>query len=194
MSNIAEDSSTPDITRLLQLTAEGEAKAKEELVVHVYDQLHRIAKNRLSRERSDHTLQPTELVHEAYIRMSDYIDGQDWNSRAQFYGAAAEAMRRVLINYARSRNTTKRGSGKAPEMLNVLDLAAEPNPEHILALNEAIESLEEYDAKLGKLVHLRFFAGLSIEETADVLQISRRSVIRHWSFARAWLARELKKE
>lgn len=194
MKDATDNSTVPDITRLLQLTAEGESAAKEDLILHVYDQLHRIAQNRLSRERSDHTLQPTELVHEAYLRMSDYIDGQDWSCRAQFYGAAAEAMRRVLINYARARNTSKRGSGKPPEILNVLELASEPNPEHILALNEAIQSLEEFDPQLGKLVHLRFFAGLSIEETAEVLQISRRSVIRHWNFARAWLARELQKE
>lgn len=180
------------VTRLLRLTSEGEVEAKEELVKHVYDHLHRIARSRLARERSDHTLQATELVHEAYMKMSGYIEGQDWNSRAHFYGAAAEAMRRILINYARARNTEKRGSGKAPEVLNVLDLAEDQNPEHILQLNEAIESLKNHDPKLGQLVHLRFFAGLSIEETADAMEISTRTVIRHWNYARAWLARELK--
>ncbi len=182
------------VTRLLRLTKDGEADAREQLINHVYDQLHRIAQSRLSRERHDHTLQPTELVHEAYVRMSDYIEGQDWSCRAQFYGAAAEAMRRILINYARSRNTAKRGGGKAPEVLNVLELAQEQNPDHILALNEAIESLQEFDPILGQLVQLRFFAGLSIEETADAMNISRRTVVRHWKFTRAWLARRLNQQ
>jgi len=196
MSTLNQDDSTQEhmVTRLLRLTREGEVAAKEELVNHVYDHLHRIAQSRLARERSDHTLQATELVHEAYVKMSDYIEGQDWNSRAHFYGAAAEAMRRILINYARARNTEKRGSGKAPEVLNVLDLAEDQNPEHILILNEAIEGLKKHDPKLGQLVYLRFFAGLSIEETADAMEISRRTVIRHWNYARAWLARELQVE
>lgn len=183
------DTQSHVVTRLLRLTREGHADAREELVGHVYAQLRRIAQKRMAQERPDHTLQPTELVHEAYLRMAEHIDEHEWQSRAHFYGAAAEAMRRILINYARSRNTIKRGSGQRPEPINVLDLAREQDPEQILALDEAIQQLQQAEPKLGELVYLRFFAGLSVEETAEALGISKRSVIRHWNFARAWLAR-----
>ena len=192
MSKASEESHL--VTQLLQRSREGENTAKEELVEHVYSQLRRIAQRRLSRERSDHTLQPTELVHEAYLKMAGHIDEREWESRSHFFAAAAEAMRRILINYARSKNAVKRGSGRKPEAINVLDVAQEQSSEEILALDEAIQQLRESDPRLGELVHLRFFAGLSVEETGKVLGMSRRSVIRHWTFARAWLARALKRD
>lgn len=181
------------VTRLLHQARDGSEEAQRELVELVYEQLRRIAQNRMARERPDHTLQPTELVHEAFLKMAGGMDGREWQGRTHFYAAAAQAMRRILINHARSRNTAKRGSGQKPEALNVLELAESGAPEHILDLDEAIQQLHEYDPNLGQLVHLRFFAGLSVDETADALEMSRRTVIRHWNFARAWLARALQR-
>lgn len=182
-----------ELTRLLQNVHAGHAEARDELVTCVYAQLQKIARGRLARERSDHTLQPTELVHEAYVRMAGHLGEYDWQNRGQFFGAAAEAMRRILVNYARTRNTAKRGGGKRPEAINVLELASEQDPEQILAVDEAIQQLRDKDPMLGELVHLRFFAGLSIEQTAEAMNISPRSVARHWTFARAWLAHALEK-
>ena len=185
------DANTHLVTRLLENVREGNEGAQKELVSHVYAQLRKIAQRRMEKERSDHTLQPTELVHEAYMKLAGNLQEHPWQNRAHFYGAAAEAMRRILINYARSRNAVKRGGGQRPEPINVLDLAEEQNPDQILAIDDAIQQLEASDAKLGELVRLRFFAGLSVDETAEVLDISRRTVIRHWNFARAFLARAI---
>ena len=131
-------------------------------------------------------------VHEAYVKMAGHLEGRDWKNRAHFFGAAAEAMRRILINYARSRNSLKRGSGQRPEAINVLELAGGQDPEMILVVDEAIQELKEQDPGLGELGHLRFFAGLSIAQTAEVMEMSPRSVARHWNFARAWLTRTIK--
>ncbi len=188
-----ETEHTHMVTRLLHQVKDGSEEAKNELVAHVYAQLRQIAQRRMKQERADHTLQPTELVHEAYIRMTGGLDKQGFENRAHFYGAAALAMRRVLINYARSRNTAKRGNGQPALLVNVIDIAEDQNPEQILAIDDAIQQLEASDPKLGELVRLRFFAGLSVDETAEALDISRRTVIRQWNFARAFLGRALKK-
>ncbi len=180
-----------EITRLLKEIRAGRLGAREDLIPLVYEQLRRIAQQRMAREREDHTLQPTELVHEAYLRLVPALPGRDWQDRSHFFAAAAEAMRRVLIDYARQRATDKRGGGRSPVPINLIDVAAHQAPEEILAINDAFERLEKQDAQLGQVVRLRFFAGLSVEETAEVLNISRRSVIRHWTFARAWLFRAL---
>lgn len=177
------------LTHLLQNS--GNPEAQDELVTLVYLQLRKIAQRQMSRERSDHTLQATELVHEAYVRMAGHLEENDWQNRAHFFAAAAEAMRRILINYARSRNTAKRGSGKRPEAINVLELAEAQDPDQILEVDEAIQQLKQKDPMLGQLVHLRFFAGLSVEQTAEALEISPRSVARHWTFAKAWLTRAI---
>ncbi|MDA7888580.1 ECF-type sigma factor [Akkermansiaceae bacterium] len=182
-----------ELTILLQNVNAGERDAEDQLIASVYEQLRKIAQRQLSRERSDHTLQPTELVHEAYVKMAGHLEERDWQNRSHFFAAAAEAMRRILINYARSRNAVKRGSGQRPEAINVLELAGEQDPEMILVVDEAIQHLKEQDPKLGELVHLRFFAGLSIEQTAEVMETSTRSVARHWNFARAWLTKEIEK-
>ena len=179
------------VTRLLQDVRDGDEGAHKELVSHVYTQLRSIAQRRMEKERRDHTLQPTELVHEAYMKLAGNLQEHPWQNRAHFYGAAAEAMRRILINYARSRNAIKRGGGQRPEPINVLDLAEEQDPDQILAMDDAIQQLEASDPKLGELVRLRFFAGLSVDETAEVLNISRRTVIRQWNFARAFLAKAI---
>ncbi len=182
------------ITRLLN---EGEAASdsgeQTDLVATVYSQLRQIAQKRMSRERSDHTLQATALVHEAYIKMADQIENREWKNRAEFFGAAALAMRRILVNHARDRNCIKRGGDHQRVAINVMDLAEDSDSETILAMEEAVTRLQEKDPHYGQLVQLRFYAGLSVEETAEVMGISKRSVIRHWNFARAWLHKELKK-
>ena len=179
------------ITLLLQDAASGRKEAAHELVPLVYDQLRRIAQRRIEGEREGFTLQATELVHEALIKMVPALEKRDWQDRSHFYNAAAEAMRRILIDHARARNSVKRGGGAVEFVpINLLELAAEDS-DKILALDEAIARLTEQDATLGQLVKLRFFAGLTVEETAKAMGISPRTVSREWSFARAWLYKEL---
>ena len=179
------------ITILLQDAAAGKKEAADALIPLVYDQLRRIAQRRIEGERDGFTLQATELVHEALIKMVPALDKRDWQDRTHFYNAAAEAMRRILIDHARARNTAKRGSGEVEFVpINLIEVAAQDS-EKILALDEAIARLGEMDETLGQLVRLRFFAGLTVEETAKVLGVSLRTVSREWAFARAWLYREL---
>ena len=187
-------SAEPDasrITLLLHDAAAGNRSAADALVPLVYEQLRRIAQRRISDEREGFTLQATELVHEALIKMVPALEKRDWQDRSHFYNAAAEAMRRILIDHARAKKAGKRGGGHVEFVpLNLIEVAAEDS-EKILALDEAILRLSEVDATLGHIVRLRFFAGLSIEETGKVLGISARTVVREWGFARAWLFKEL---
>ena len=179
------------ITLLLQDAAAGRKAAAEELIPLVYDHLRRIAQRRIADEREGFTLQATELVHEALIKMVPALAKRDWQDRAHFYHAAAEAMRRILIDHARAKKAGKRGGGDVEFVpLNLIEVAAEDS-EKILALDEAISRLSEVDATLGHIVRLRFFAGLTVEETGKVLGISARTVVREWGFARAWLFKEL---
>lgn len=194
MTPDSPNESTHNITRLLNESDSANEQAKQELIGRVYHQLRQIAQKRMSRERGDHTLQSTALVHEAYLKMADRLGEQEWANRSQFFGAAAEAMRRVLLNYARDRNRLKRGGSQERIAINVIDLAEDTCPEAILALDAAVERLKEKDPYYAQLVHLRFYAGLSVEETAEILQTSKRSVIRHWNFARAWLHKEIRRE
>ncbi len=181
-----------DVTLLLNAVSEGQESAREELLGLVYEGLRKIAQKRMANERQDHTLQATALVHEAYLKMAGQLEAHSWDNRAHFYGAAAEAMRRILIDHARKKGTAKRGGQRLKIGLNVLDLAeTEDNSEAILALGEAFQRLEEKDAQLAQVVRLRFFAGLSVEDTAQALNLSKRTVIRNWTFARTWLFREL---
>ncbi len=145
-----------------------------------------MARAQLRHERPDHSLQATALVHEAYLRLAGRGDPQ-WNDKAHFFHAAAEAMRRILIEHARSRARVKRGGGQKRVSLSGIDLAAEQDPEEVLALDDAIRRLEQQDPSVAEVVRLRFFAGLSVEETAQALGISERTVKREWAFARAWL-------
>lgn len=177
-----------DVTRLLRAGADGEADG--ELLPLVYDHLKQIARARMKSERAGHTLQATALVHEAWVRVAGGAEVA-WTDRAHFYGAAAEAMRRILIEHARARGRVKRGGGLRRQPLDVVDLAIEADSTEILALDEAIERLEEQDARAAKIVRLRFYAGLSVDETAQALDLSRRTVLREWAFARAWLFRSL---
>ncbi len=168
----------------------GRRRSSDTLFDQVYAQLRAIAGEHMRRERLGHSLQATALVHEAYVRIAgDRPDG--WTSVGQFYSAAAEAMRRILIEHARLRGRVKRGGGRRRVPLSVLDLAAEQDEEQIMALDSAIGRLEKVDRDAAEVVRLRFFAGLSVEQTAEALSVSARTVKRDWAFARAWLHRAL---
>jgi RNA polymerase sigma-70 factor (ECF subfamily) len=176
-----------DVTRVLaDLRGPDRQRAFDRLIDLVYSELSGIARARLRTERPDHSLDASALVHEAYLRLlaGDY---PTWNDRQHFFRAAAEAMRRVLIEHARARVRAKRGGKKVQVPLTGLDLAAEPDPTELLALDDAIRRLREQDRRAAEIVELRFFGGLSVEETAQALDVSERTVKREWAVARAWL-------
>lgn len=162
----------------------------DEVLSLVYDELRQVARHQLRGERSDHTLQPTALVHEAYLKLSR-LDRIEWSSRAQFFAIAAQAMRRILVDHALGRRTAKRGGGRPPLSLDEAVAVSAEDGEQILALHEALSDLERVEPRLGRVVECRYFAGLSVEETAAALGISTATVKRDWSVARAWLHREL---
>jgi len=164
-----------------------------DLLPLVYDELRELARCRMAAEGSQHTLQATALVHEAYLRLAG-SGGARFANRAQFFHAAAEAMRRILIEHARRKGRLKRGGGRRPPPMNILDLAADSDPEQILALDEAVRRLKDERPSAATAVRLRFYAGLSIDETAEAMGISPRSVDREWTFARAWLFRSLEND
>ena len=174
----------PDITQLLAEVRNRSPEAETKLYQLVYDELRRIARHHMSREDPNHTLQPTALVNEAYVRLAR--DDRNWQNRAHFYGAAAQIMRRILVDHARAKLAEKRGGGATP-----VELAELPGPvlqpEKMLALDEALLRLSEIDPRQSRVVELRFFAGMTEEEIADVLGVSARTVKRDWTFARAWL-------
>jgi len=173
------------VTRLLAEIPERDDAAGE-LMPLVYEQLHAIARQRMREERAGHTLQATALVHEAYMRLVGDA-AISWQSRGHFFRMAAEAMRRILIDHARKRKAHKRGGGRSALPISVVDLAAVDDPDRILALDEALEQLEREDERAAHIVQLRFFAGLSVDDTAEAMGISRRTVMREWAFARARL-------
>jgi RNA polymerase sigma factor (TIGR02999 family) len=181
---------TDAIPRLTESAGGEVPRASEELFPLVYEQLKQIARQRMAMERKDHTLGATALVHEAYLRIVG--DGSvEWPSRLHFFRAAAEAMRRILIEHARARGGLKRGGGRQRVPLNALDLADERQQDQILSLDDAISRLEQISATAAEVVRLRFYAGLSVAETAQAMGVSERTVERDWSCARAWLYREL---
>jgi RNA polymerase sigma factor (TIGR02999 family) len=179
------------VTELLTAANQGDSSAREELVPLVYAELRRLARRRLARERPDHTLQPTALVHEAYVRLIDQ-PRVDWQNRFQFFAVASEIMRRVLVDYARRRQAAKRG-GAVVQV--TLDEAAVPTADaycaNVLAVEAALTDLAKLDPRKARLVELRFFGGLSIEETAEVLGVSAGTVMRDWTLAKAFLKKEL---
>lgn len=180
------------VTRLLERAGEGHPSATDELLPLVYDELKKMAASQLSNERVGHTLQPTALVHEAYMRLVG--DGDvSWNSRGHFFAAAAQAMRRILVDRARARATDKRGGGRAREALSDSALSAEPLDDTMLAIDDLLEKLDAYDRTKGQIVMLRYFAGLSIEQTARALNMTEHKVKSEWAFARAWMHAELSK-
>jgi RNA polymerase sigma factor (TIGR02999 family) len=173
-------------TALLIAWGAGDEKAREQMLPLVYDELRRLAASYLRRERVGHTLQPTALVHEAYVRLIDQRQ-VDWSNRAQFIGVAAVMMRRILVNHARDRVAEKRGAGAEHVPLTVAgDPVGAPEVD-LLDLHDALERLAELDGRKGQIVELKFFGGLTIEEIAETVQISRATVEREWKFARAWL-------
>lgn len=178
-----------EITILLERINQGDGNAPGELLPLVYDELRKLAHSYMQNERSDHTLQATALVHEAFIRVVDW-ENVSWESRAQFFAVVAQVMRNVLVDYARARKTNKRFGG---QKIVLDDAISFPNEREIdlLRLEEVLKSLEKIDSRQAKIVELRFFGGLSIEETAHVLKISDSTVKREWRFAKTWLQREL---
>ncbi len=180
-----------DVTRILSAIDEGDQQAAERLLPLVYDELRKLAADRIAHEKPGQTLQATALVHEAYLRLVDTDKIQHWNSRGHFFAAAAEAMRRILVERARHKHSLKAGGGRhREEMLEVESPVAGPNVD-ILALNEALERLEHQDQRRAKVVKLRFFAGLTIEETALALNISPSTADSDWAYARCWLRLEM---
>jgi RNA polymerase sigma factor (TIGR02999 family) len=179
------DDGCSQITKKLHEVSSGEAQLNS-LVPYVYEQLRLIANQRMSKERKNHTLQATALVHEVFVR----IQGDqkiEWENRNHFYAAAAEAMRRILIDHARKKKSQKRGAGQVPLPLNVVDLAENFALDDVLAVNEAIDKLESEDAQAAQIVKLRFYAGLSVEEAAKSVGISERTAYREWTYARTRL-------
>jgi RNA polymerase sigma factor (TIGR02999 family) len=179
-----------DVTRILEAIGGGDARAIERLLPLVYDELRRLAAANLARESPGQTLQATALVHEAYLRLVGSNEPR-FETRGHFFTAAAEAMRRILIDRARSKGRQKRGGGAHRLELNELDLAVPPPDDDLLALDEALTRLEQEDRPKAELVKLRFFAGLSVEQAAAALGMSRATADRYWHFARAWLFHEI---
>jgi RNA polymerase sigma factor (TIGR02999 family) len=183
-----------DVTRILEQIEAGDPSAAEQLLPLVYDELRKLAAAKMAGESPDHTLQATALVHEAYVRLVDVGEPTDWNSRGHFFAAAAEAMRRILVEQAR-RSQSLKGGGRLNRVA-LEDAAApeEPPPLDLLDLDEALARLEQEEPDKAKLVKLRYFAGLSLEEVAEALGVSTATAKRHWVYARAWLYGQLKEK
>jgi len=180
-----------DVTLLLTAIDRGDTHAAEQLLPLVYDELRRLAANRIGREQSPQTLQATALVHEAFVRLVDTSTIQHWKTRGHFFGAAAEAMRRILVESARRKRRLKHGGEREREELNLVEIQAAEPREDLIALDAALNRLAEEDRTAAELVQLRYFAGLTIAEIAEAMDISPRTADRTWAFAKAWLHREL---
>ena len=183
---------SPDLTQLLLAWGDGDHGALDELAPQIYRELKKLAKSYLRRERAGHTLQPTALAHEAFIKLIDQRDVR-WRNRAHFFGIAAQAMRRILVDHARARFAEKRGSGGAVVSLDEAIDVSDPRADQLIALDEALKRLAQFDPNKGRVIELRYFGGLTLEETAEVLGVSRATVVREWRMAKAWLYGELKK-
>jgi len=178
------------VTVILNRAQQGDPHAGAELLPLVYDELRRLAAHRLAGERNEHTLQPTALVHEAWLKISG-ADDHDWNGRQHFFAAAAEAMRRILVNRARRRQAAKRGAGEVCLDADELDIPAPAPDDQLLAVNEALAKFAVMDARKAELVKLRYFVGLTFEEAAEVLGIAVPTAKQWWAYARAWLRVEI---
>ena len=179
------------VTRILSAIEDGDSRASEELLPLVYRELRRLAQRMLAREKPGQTLQTTALVHEAYLRLVGGEQARDWDGRRHFIAAAAEAMRRILVENARRKRTEKHGGQFERQELEGLDIAAPAPSEDLLALDEALAKLSTARPDLAELVKLRYFAGLTVEQAAEVLGSSPRTVKRNWAYASAWLRREM---
>ncbi len=180
------------VTLLLRAWAGGDEAALEKLTPIIYEELRRLARYYMSRERSGHILQTTALVNEAYLRLAD-CNRMTWQDRAHFFAVSAQMMRRILVDHAR-RNNKKRGAGYERISLEAAGIVSRRPSQNLAALDDALESLSKFDTRKAKVVELRFFGGLSVEETAEVLKVSAITVMRDWSTARTWLYRELKRD
>ncbi|MBK9317181.1 MAG: sigma-70 family RNA polymerase sigma factor [Acidobacteria bacterium] len=184
---------TEEITQLLLAWGKGDEGAFDRLMPLVYDEMRKIARRYMSRQRPDHTLQTTALVNEAYLRLIDSSKVQ-WQNRAHFYAISAQLMRRILVDFARARTNQKRGGGAQKVVLDeALTITSEPGAD-LIALDDALNELAKLDRRQSQIVELRYFGGLSEDETAEILDISARTVRRDWSLARAWLYRQLNQE
>lgn len=179
-----------DVTRILEAIGEGDQKAASELLPLVYEELRRLAAAKMAQERPGQTLQPTALVHEAWLRLGGG-EGQTWQNRAHFFGAAAEAMRRILIDNARRKRAVRHGGGQERLDINDVDVATAANDDSLLAVHEALDRFAAQDQRKAELVKLRYFAGLNIEQAAEVLGVSPATAKRWWAYARAWLHTEI---
>jgi RNA polymerase sigma factor (TIGR02999 family) len=185
--------SAEEVTELLVDWRNGDQEALNNLIPLVYDELHRLARRYLRRERPNHTLQTTALVHEAYLRLVDENDG-NWRNRAQFFAVASQLMRHILVDYARGHNAGKRGGNyKKVSFYEEMLVSGDKGPD-LMALDEALNSLATIDLEQSRVVELRVFGGLTVEETAEVLGVSPRTVKREWSMARAWLHRQINEQ
>lgn len=181
--------STREVTELLQKWSGGDADALEQLTPLIYAELHRIARSYMRRERDGHTLQTSALVNEAYVRLIDWKTAR-WENRAHFFGVSAQLMRRILVDFARSRPKVKDNEVRHVSLEEAFTVTAEKDAD-LVALDEALNELAQFDERKAKIVELKFFGGLSVDETAEVLKISGVTVMREWSKAKAWLYREL---
>jgi len=181
---------TKEVTQLLIAWSNGDEEALEQLMPLVYRELHRLAHRHLRRERTGHTLETTALVHEAYLRLIDQQEVR-WQNRAHFFAIAAQTMRRILVEYARARRYQKRGGGAQRVSLDEAMAVSDERAAEVVALDEALTNLAKFDQRKSRMVELRFFGGLSIEETAEVLGVSPGTVMRDWTLAKTWLQREI---
>jgi RNA polymerase sigma factor (TIGR02999 family) len=185
--------SPKDVTQLLVDWSKGDQEALNNLTPLVYDELHRLASRYLRRERPNHTLQTTALVHEAYLRLVHEKNG-NWQNRVQFFAVASRLMRHILVDYARGRNAAKRGGDYTKVSFDEQMIVSEAKSSDLMALDEALDSLAAIDPEQSRVVELRVFGGLTVEETAEALGVSPRTVKREWSMARAWLHRQIRRD
>jgi len=183
-----------DVTRILSAIEQGDQGASEQLLPLVYDELRRLATQRLVKENPGQTLQATELVHEAYLRLVDVKQAPHWNSRGHFFGAAAEAMRRILVDQARRKKSLRHGGGHQRKDLEHVDIVTKEPSLDVLAVHEALERFEQIDPIKANLVKLLYFAGLTIPQAAEALGISSTTADRYWSYARAWIHNQIGQE
>ncbi len=179
-----------NVTKLLVAWGNGDEAARDELMPLVYNELHRLAHQYMNRERPGHTLQTSALVNEAFVRLVDQKDVH-WQNRAHFFGIAAQMMRRILVDYARGRRYAKRGGSAHQVSLDEAMIVSEERSAEVVALDDALKGLAEIDQRKSQIVELRFFGGLSIEETAEILKVSPGTVMRDWTLAKAWLRRQM---
>jgi RNA polymerase sigma-70 factor, ECF subfamily len=182
-----------EITELLQAWRRGDESALEKLTPQVYRELHRAAKGCMRAERDGHTLQTTALINELYLKLTD-LKEVNWQNRAHFFALCARQMRRILTDQARARQSHKRGGGAQPISLDAAPMVSTRTQPEVLAINDALQALAKVDSRKSQVVELRFFGGLNVEETAEVLKVSPDTVVRDWKLAKAWLLRELSQE